>query len=58
MRPAEGSLSRPARRPAQDGLDRIRRMLRRAPLPVKILIVVACCIICVPLAAFGILAAD
>ncbi|HEX5189145.1 MAG TPA: AAA family ATPase [Streptosporangiaceae bacterium] len=37
-------------------LSRLRRSYDAAPVPLKVLIVVACCIVCVPFAAFGILA--
>jgi SpoVK/Ycf46/Vps4 family AAA+-type ATPase len=40
----------------RSALSRLRRSYDEAPIPVKILIVIACCIICVPFAAFGILA--
>jgi SpoVK/Ycf46/Vps4 family AAA+-type ATPase len=40
----------------RSALSRWRRSFDAAPLPVRILIVIACCIICVPFAAFGILA--
>ena len=56
MPPADGSLSAPGQGPVRSALSRMRRSYDAAPLPVKILIVVACCIVCVPFAAFGILA--
>jgi SpoVK/Ycf46/Vps4 family AAA+-type ATPase len=56
MPPADGSLAAPGQGPVRSALGRLRRSFDAAPLPVKILIVIACCIICVPFAAFGILA--
>ncbi|HEX2318496.1 MAG TPA: AAA family ATPase [Streptosporangiaceae bacterium] len=56
MPPADGSLSAPGQGPVRSTLGRLRRSFDAAPLPIKILIVIACCIICVPFAAFGILA--
>ncbi len=56
MPPADGSLSAPGQGPVRSALSRMRRSYDAAPLPVKVLIVVACCIVCVPFAAFGILA--
>ena len=56
MPPADGSLSAPGQGPVRSVLSRLRHSYDAAPLPVKVLIVVACCIICVPFAAFGILA--
>jgi SpoVK/Ycf46/Vps4 family AAA+-type ATPase len=56
MPPADGSLSAPGQGPVRSALGRLRRSFDAAPFPVRILIVVACCIICVPFAAFGILA--
>ena len=56
MPPADGSLSAPGQGPVRSALSRLRRSFDAAPPPVKILIVIACCIVCVPFAAFGILA--
>jgi hypothetical protein len=56
MPPADGSLSAPGQGPVRSTLSRLRRSFDAAPLPVKVLIVIACCIVCVPFAAFGILA--
>src|SRR6266566_599627 len=56
MPPADGSLSAPGQGPVRSVLSRLRRSYDAAPLAVKILIVVACCVVCVPFAAFGILA--
>jgi SpoVK/Ycf46/Vps4 family AAA+-type ATPase len=56
MPPADGSLSAPGQGPVRSALSRLRRSYDAAPLAVKILIVVACCVVCVPFAAFGILA--
>ena len=56
MPPADGSLSAPGQGPVRSALSRLRRTFDAAPAPVKILIVIACCIVCVPFAAFGILA--
>jgi SpoVK/Ycf46/Vps4 family AAA+-type ATPase len=56
MPPADGSLSAPGRGPVRNALGRLRRSFDAAPLPVRILIVAACCIVCVPFAAFLILA--
>ena len=56
MPPADGSLSAPGQGPVRSALSRLRRSFDAAPPPVKVLIVIACCIVCVPFAAFGILA--
>ena len=56
MPPADGSLSAPGQGPVRNALGRLRRSFDAAPLPVRILIVAACIFICVPFAAFVILA--
>jgi len=55
-RSAERSPSLPGRRAAQDGLSRLRQTFVAAPLPLKILLIVALCILAPPLAAVGLFA--
>jgi SpoVK/Ycf46/Vps4 family AAA+-type ATPase len=50
MRTPERSLSPPGWRTVQDGMTRARRAFAAAPLPVKILMIVAACVLAVPAA--------
>ncbi len=50
MPPSDGSLSGPGRRSAQDRLDRVRHTYSQAPAPLRVLIVVVCCVIGFPVA--------
>ena len=51
MPPADGSLSAPGQGPVRSVLGRLRRSYDAAPLPVKALILILCCVLCVPFAA-------
>jgi hypothetical protein len=53
---AERSPSLPGRRVAQDGLARLRRSFAAAPLPLKIILVVALCVFVPPAAAIAMFA--
>ena len=57
MPPADGSLSAPGQGPVRSVVGRLRRSYDAAPLPVKALIVIICCVLCVPFAAVVMLAA-
>jgi SpoVK/Ycf46/Vps4 family AAA+-type ATPase len=48
MPPTDGSLSAPGQGPVRSVLSRLRHSYGVAPLPVKALILVACCALCVP----------
>ncbi len=50
MPPTDGSLSAPGRGPVRDRLDRLRHTYDAAPLPLKLLLVVVCCVIGFPIA--------
>jgi SpoVK/Ycf46/Vps4 family AAA+-type ATPase len=50
MPPTNGSVSAPGRGPVRDKLDRFRRTYDAAPLPLKLLLVVVCCVIGFPIA--------
>jgi SpoVK/Ycf46/Vps4 family AAA+-type ATPase len=50
MPPSDSTLSAPGQGPVQDTLSRIRRTYNGAPLPVKILILVVCCVVGFPVA--------
>src|SRR5262247_1436983 len=56
MPPTDGSLSAPGQGPVRSAISRLRRSYAAAPLPVKVLILIACCLFCVPFAGFLILA--
>jgi SpoVK/Ycf46/Vps4 family AAA+-type ATPase len=56
MPPADGSLSVPGQGPVRSAISRLRRSYAAAPLPVRALILIASCLLCVPFAGFGILA--
>ncbi len=57
MPPADGSLSAPGQGPVRSFFSRLRRSYDAAPMPVKALILIACCVLCVPFAAVVMLAA-
>src|SRR5215469_18395714 len=50
MPPTDGSISASGRGPVRDTLDRFRRTYDAAPMPVKFLIVVVCCVVGFPIA--------
>jgi len=50
MPPADGSLSAPGQGPVRSVFSRLRRSYDAAPLPVKALILILCCVLCVPFA--------
>lgn len=55
MPPTDGSLSAPGQGPVRSVLSRLRRSYDAAPLPVKALILIVGCLVCVPIAAIVIL---
>jgi SpoVK/Ycf46/Vps4 family AAA+-type ATPase len=50
MPPTDGSLSAPGQGPVRSVLSRLRHSYDAAPLPVKALILIASCVLCVPFA--------
>src|SRR5215813_9943606 len=56
MPPTDGSLSAPGQGPVRSAMSRLRGSYAMAPLPVKVLILIACCLFSVPFAGFLILA--
>src|SRR6266851_3193836 len=55
MPPTDGSLSAPGQGPVRSVLSRLRHSYDAAPLPVKALILIACCALCVPFAGIALL---
>ncbi|HVB42147.1 MAG TPA: AAA family ATPase [Streptosporangiaceae bacterium] len=50
MPPTDGSLSATGRGPVRSGIDRVRRGYDAAPLPLRLLILIACCLLGFPVA--------
>jgi len=57
MRPQQPAAPAPGRRTAQDAVNRLRRSFDAAPLPVKILLIAALCVLAIPLAGLMLFAA-
>src|SRR6266851_1628860 len=55
MPPTDGSLSAPGQGPVRSVLSRLRHSYDAAPLPVKALILITCCVVCVPFAGIVLL---